>query len=526
MHLEIEDIFTLVFRNKKGCRQANIVIQKGKNKKEKKIMSKKLSASEIDGVQYRRAKLWQIILYACNAFVGMTVYTLIGMASYAASIGFGIGTAVIGVILTGTRILDGVTDPMLAFLYDKVNTKFGKIRILMIVGFAIEAVALLCMYDWAAGKGLGMVAFVLFYVIYVIGYTIVNMTAQTIPPLMTNDPKQRPTLGVWVTAFNYMVPMALTMLLNVGLLPKFGGTYSQEFLSAACKLCLTLAAIGVVLVCIGVSEYDKPENFQGLTKERQPLKVKDMVEVLKGNRPLQCYIISAASDKIAQVTASQAMITTMLSGIIIGNMGISTILTVIGMLPSILFAVVGAKYAGKHGNMETIVTWTKICIMISVVMCAFFVVINPKDIAKMGAITIVYVVLTLCKNGANMCVTTANTAFMSDLIDYELDRSGRYVPAVVTGTYSFLDKLISSFGAAIATGAVALVGYTTTVPQPGDPATPAIFWLTMFLTFGLPIIGWICTLAAMKFCKLNKAEMVEVQKRIAAKKEALKAEKV
>lgn len=487
-------------------------------------MSKKLSASEIDGVQYRRAKLWQIILYACNAFVGMSVYSLIGMASYAASIGFGIGTAVIGVILTGTRILDGVTDPMLAFLYDKVNTKFGKIRILMIVGFAIEAVALLCMYDWAAGKGLGTVAFVLFYVIYVIGYTIVNMTAQTIPPLMTNDPKQRPTLGVWMTALNYMVPMALTMLLNVVLLPKFGGTYSQEFLSVACKLCLTLAAIGVVLVCIGVSEYDKPENFQGLTKERQPLKVKDMVEVLKGNRPLQCYIISAASDKIAQVTASQAVIITMLNGIIIGNMGISTILTVIGMLPSIVFAVVGAKYAGKHGNMETIVTWTKICIVISVIMCAFFVVINPKDIAKMGAITIVYVVLTLCKNGANMCVSTANTAFMSDLIDYELDRSGRYVPAVVTGTYSFLDKLISSFGAAIATGAVALVGYTSTVPQPGDPATPAIFWLTMFLTFGLPIIGWICTLAAMKFCKLNKAEMVEVQKRIATKKEALKAE--
>ena len=202
-------------------------------------MSKKLSASEIDGVQYRRAKLWQIILYACNALVGMSVYSLIGMASYTASIGFGIGTAVIGVILTGTRILDGVTDPMLAFLYDKVNTKFGKIRILLIAGFVIEAVALLCMYDWAAGKGLGMVAFILLYVIYVIGYTIKNMTAQTIPPLLSNDPRQRPTISVWSTALNYMVPMALTMLLNVVLLPKFGGTYSQEFLAAACKLCLT-----------------------------------------------------------------------------------------------------------------------------------------------------------------------------------------------------------------------------------------------------------------------------------------------
>ena len=52
----------------------------------------KLAASEQDGVQYRRAKLWQIILYACNGFVGMSVYSLIGMASYSASIGYGIST--------------------------------------------------------------------------------------------------------------------------------------------------------------------------------------------------------------------------------------------------------------------------------------------------------------------------------------------------------------------------------------------------------------------------------------------------
>ena len=141
---------------------------------------KKLTQSEIDGVQYRRAKLWQIILVACNAFIGMSIYSLINMASYAASIGFGISTAVVGVILTCTRILDGVTDPMLAFIYDKVNTRFGKIRILIIIGFAIEALALMAMYNWAAGKGLGIVAFTLCYVVYVIGYTIANMTALTI----------------------------------------------------------------------------------------------------------------------------------------------------------------------------------------------------------------------------------------------------------------------------------------------------------------------------------------------------------
>ena len=55
-------------------------------------MGKKQTAAETDGVQYRRAKLWQIILYACNALPGMGVYMLIGMASYSASIGYGIAS--------------------------------------------------------------------------------------------------------------------------------------------------------------------------------------------------------------------------------------------------------------------------------------------------------------------------------------------------------------------------------------------------------------------------------------------------
>ena len=49
-------------------------------------MSKKLSQSEIDGVQYRRAKTWQIILVACNALVGMSVYSLIGIFNCVSSL--------------------------------------------------------------------------------------------------------------------------------------------------------------------------------------------------------------------------------------------------------------------------------------------------------------------------------------------------------------------------------------------------------------------------------------------------------
>lgn len=483
------------------------------------MAKKKITQSEIDGVQYRKAKLWQIILYACNALCGLTVYSLIGQASYAASIGFGISTLAVGGILTGTRILDAITDPLLAFLYDRVNTKFGKLRILILGGFAIEALALLCMFDLCSSKGFGMGMFIFLYVLYVIGYTIINMTIQTIPAILSNDPKQRPTIGVWTTVFNYMVPMVFSIVLNMVILARCGGTYNQAYLSSAVHVTLIVGLIGNILCCIGVSAYDKPETFAGL-KKREPLKIGDMVDVLTHNKPLQAYIAAQASDKIAQTTASQSIITTMLYGIMIGNMGLSTILTVISMLPSIIFAIFGARYAGKHGSRKATIVWSAVCIGVSTLMILFFLVVDPRKIAQMGVITILYVLLNLALNGCKMCVTTASSAFMADCIDYELDRSGRYVPAVVSGTYSLLDKLISSCGALIATGACAVIGYVHTVPQPNDPLTTGVVAVTLAVMFGLPILGWIVSLIAMKGCKLTKEEMVNVQKRIAEKKKA------
>ena len=46
----------------------------------------------------------------------------------------------------------------------------------------------------------------------------------------------------------------------------------------------------------------------------------------------------------------------------------------------------------------------------------------------------------------------------------------------------------------------------------------------MIVMYVLPIAGWLVTLIAMKTCKLDREAMIDVQKRIAAKKEELKSE--
>lgn len=140
-------------------------------------------------------------------------------------------------------------------------------------------------------------------------------------------------------------------------------------------------------------------------------------------------------------------------------------------------------------------------------------------------LTVVFFVLLLLMNGAKMCVTTANGSMRADIVDFELDRSGKYIPGIVTATYNFIDQLVSSLGVTIATLCVAAIGYVNTVPQPTDAATPAIKFMALFLYFGMPLLGWICTLIAMRFYKLTKQELVGVQKRIAEKKAAVLAEK-
>ena len=487
------------------------------------MATKKMTQSEIDGVAYRRAELWQIILVAFNAFNGMAMYFLIGLASYSASIGYGVATLVVGGLLTFTRIFDAITDPLLAFVYDRVNTPFGKVRPLMLLGWVIQSAGVLCMFNFFSSKGHGIPVFLLFYMIYVIGYTMVNMTAQTLPALMTNDPKQRPTVGVWQTALNYITPMVLNIVVYTKIMPSMGGGFNQNFLNVTTWLCVGLSFVGVVLVCIGISSFDKPENFKGIGKAER-LKLKDMMDVLSHNKPLQSYIISASSDKIAQQASAASIVSTMLNGILIGNMGLATTLSMIGMLPSILFAIIGARYAGKHGNKESIVAWTRYSILANIAMIAFFIItrntVGTTAISTSLIFKILFIVLTFAVNGFAMGVTTANTGFMADIIDFELDRSGKYIPAVVSGTYSLVDKIVSSFSAAIATGCVAIIGYTATMPQPTDEATPGVFWMTMFLRYGLAILGFLCTLLAMRSCKLGRPEMIQVQKRIADKKAA------
>ena len=161
-------------------------------------------------------------------------------------------------------------------------------------------------------------------------------------------------------------------------------------------------------------------------------------------------------------------------------------------------------------------------------MFVLCVVLGPYGMSKIGVAgvpMILYIALMMGKNAAAMILNTAEGMMRADIADYELDRSGNFMPGMVGACYTFIEKTISSVGSAITAAAVALIGYKTVMPQMGDEPTISLFWLTMILSFGAPVIGWICNIIAMKFYELDRERMVEIQTNIAEKKKALKAAK-
>ena len=147
-----------------------------------------------------------------------------------------------------------------------------------------------------------------------------------------------------------------------------------------------------------------------------------------------------------------------------------------------------------------------------------------KSLGKMGIPVIIYAAIMMGTNAVKMVLTTTASSMRADVVDYELQRSGNYLPAIIGGVYSFIDKLITSVCSFVAGLAITAIGYVHTVPQMGDPATTKVFVASMCLSLGLPLIGWAINLIAMKFYSLDRETMIQVQKDIADKKEAVKEE--
>lgn len=212
---------------------------------------------------------------------------------------------------------------------------------------------------------------------------------------------------------------------------------------------------------------------------------------------------------------------TLMSGILITNYQAATMIGNAGMIVGIAFAFLGGAYIAKFGAKNATTVWSWVSIGLAVLTVVFCAILGPKGMSAIGTFgvaMVIYIILSIATTGIKMILSTAAGVMKADVTDYWCEQTGKYMAGTVSGVYSFIDKIISSLSSTIAAFTVALIGYKNTMPQMGDPATWKIFWTTMILMFGIPILGWLCNVIAMRGYELDKKRMAEVQKNIAETK--------
>lgn len=471
-------------------------------------------------IRYNTAKPWQVIFYPLASGVGNLFLITMMYSSYVAAGGYGIAVATAGLVATYSRIFDAVTDPIIGFLTTRMPSKWGKCRVLLLSGFAIMALSCIAMFFWCVGTNLAV--FTLCYMCYIIGYTIYGVGNQTAVAVLTNEPHQRPKLSRYGSIYTSVLSALQSLYLSNYLSPKWDGLK----MGALQEICLATCIVGgllLILVITAIWDKDRPEAFMNASST--PVKMRDVWNTLKNNRQLQMLIVAGASDKLAQQTSNNSFITTMVFGIIIGNFAFSGQLKMINLLVQIPLVFIVTGLAGKYGTRKANIGCTIASIIISLVTVAYLALIDPTQITVAWLPTVIFVILYSLIAAVKMATGATTSAMIPDCTDYEMYRTGRFMPGVVGAAYSFMDKMVSSVASTIAALGVSLVGYVNTTPQPGDPSTPAIFWMAMFLWLGMPILGWICTLVAMKWYNLDKEKMQEIQEHNAELRAAAQANK-
>ncbi|NCC07363.1 MAG: glucuronide permease [Clostridia bacterium] len=484
-------------------------------------MSKQLLYDAETGIH--RAKIWEIGFYALNnTSTNIYMFAFMYIAYFLTGI-VGVGVVLAGSITTIMRMWDGVTDPFIGYIVDKTNTKFGKNRPFIVIGNLILAVTSGIIFYLIPNipNAIRFPAYIVLYMVYIIGYTcqcVVTKSAQT---CLTNDPKQRPVFTMFDATYNTVIFSLLPLYVTGVLLPKHGGAVawsSPAMFQDLWGFCAAISACCAVLAIIGLWRKDRVEYF-GVGKVVK-IGFKDYWEVLRKNRAIQMLVVSASSDKLCTSMMSNSVVYVMLFGIIVGNYDQYGFMSAVTSIPAVLITLVMIAFvAVRLGQKKAIVVGSWGAIISAIGLLALFIVGDPTTLDLsfangLTAFTALFLILFLANKGFYGMAGNIVIPMTADCADYEVYRSGKYVPGLMGTLFSFVDKMISSLAGTFVALLVASIGFTTANPTQDTPYSTGIFWVTMACFIGAPILGWACNLVAMKFYPLTKEKMAEIQERI------------
>jgi Na+/melibiose symporter-like transporter len=515
-----------------------------------------------------RAKFYQLALFPMNN--GATNVYFVLILSYIATFGnkvLGIAMIFASFMVTGMRVFDAITDPIIGAIMDKTDGKFGKFRPFMVLGNVVMAISVILLYVLtpfvpSTMMWLRYTLFILLYAVWVIGYTFQTSVTRSAQPVLTNDPKQRPLFTVFNTVASLVGMGAMQFVGPIIAGKGIAGDYNSTWFAIMTPIGVVISMALTVLAIIGIWEKDQTKYF-GIGGKQEQVQIGEYIDIVKNNKPLQRLMVAGGGCKLALSIATNVTVLCMLYGCMTQfgthvemlpsvadpNVLVETVVSdnnydslylimmVMGYVFSAPFFLLTVRTSQKHGQKKSLMTYVAValaCYVGVLVMLLLWKFGDPNwnlsifegklfgsDFKfTINLYTVFFILFFGVGYGAYYATADMPIPMVADCADYETYRSGKFIPGIMGTLFSLVDKLVSSLSATVVSIALLFIGVHD-LPTKATPYVEGMNWVVIALFCIVPMVAWALTLWAMKGYSLDGHRVKVINAVNAARKEAV-----
>lgn len=237
-------------------------------------------------VVYCGASIFRDACYQLVASFLITYITFAGVLDVSSTEAYLAQMLVINMFIIFCRIWDGINDPIMGWIIEKVKFKWGKYKPWILLGGVLNSAVVLTLF-LARPSGWGFVAlFCVFYFLWDIVYTINDIAYWSMLPSLTSNEKKRnkitSAMQVCISIGVFAVYGAVPMLIVPG-----QAALSYSVIAIVITILFLASQIALVFIC---KERDRAE-IDALSLGEN-VSAKDMLSVFKNNSQFRVSIIA------------------------------------------------------------------------------------------------------------------------------------------------------------------------------------------------------------------------------------------
>jgi len=398
---------------------------------------------------------------------------------------FGISAGQAGIIFLIARAWDAVNDPLLGFIADRTQTRWGKFRPYLLFGAVPAGICLVLVFTTPNLGNTGKFVWALVtYMILGMVYTAVNLPYGSLLAVCTRDQGDRSSLAAYRMIFGFLGVMVVGILTKplVGRFPN-----EQIGFQAVSAIYAIVAVIIIWVVFASVKEKVKPE-------EAKKYSLKETFKILAINKPL--LLICSAVLFVTTAITIRSAVGMYFFKYNLAREDLFPVFMAILVVSMILGCIV-ANSARKKFEKKSLYLIGMIIFAIGDIGIFF----SPYSAIKL---IIFFTVLAGLGTGIFYVLLLAMVA---DTVEYAEWKTGKRAEGITYSLYTFMAKLSAALGGAGAGAILSLSGYV-----PNSVQTASVdFSIRALFTLG-PFVSGVIAVIIMNYYPLDSKLFAQIVK--------------